>query len=66
MIFQIRIHIALPYSIFGAICIQAAILGLFLPETKGAPTLETMDDMKTESGIALYDISSDKTTGKSV
>ena len=29
----------------GALCLQAAVLGLFLPETKGKPTLETMDDM---------------------
>ena len=37
----------------GAICIQAAILGLFLPETKGQPTLETMDDMNKDQEIAL-------------
>ena len=37
----------------GAICLQAAILGLFLPETKGEPTLETMDDMNKDEGIAL-------------
>ena len=45
---QIRIHAALPFSIMGAIALQAAVLGLFLPETKGAATMETMDDMKTE------------------
>ena len=39
----------------GAVCLQAAILGLFLPETKGAPTLETMDDMKKDQGIALLE-----------
>jgi hypothetical protein len=60
--FQIRIHVALPYSIFGVICLQAAVLGLFLPETKGAPTLETMDDMKTRNGMALHVISNDKQT----
>ena len=37
----------------GAICLQAAILGLFLPETKGAPTLETMNDMNKDEGIVL-------------
>ena len=39
----------------GAICLQAAILACFLPETKGAATLETMDDMKIkkEQGSAL-------------
>jgi hypothetical protein len=51
--FQIRIHAALPYSIMGAICLQAAVLGLFLPETKGTPTLETMDDMNKDKGVAL-------------
>ena len=30
----------------GAISLQAAVLGLFLPETKGTRTLETMGDMK--------------------
>ena len=45
---QIRIHAALPFSIMGAIALQAAVLGLFLPETKGAATMETMDDTKTE------------------
>ena len=39
----------------GAICLQAAILGIFLPETKGKPTLETMDDMKKDQGIALLE-----------
>ncbi|XP_028401283.1 organic cation transporter protein-like [Dendronephthya gigantea] len=43
----IRIHAALPYSIMGIICLQAALLGLFLPETKGTPTKETMNDMET-------------------
>jgi metallophosphoesterase superfamily enzyme len=39
----------------GAIALQAAVLGIFLPETKGTATLETMDDMKTkkEQGMAL-------------
>ena len=41
----------------GFICLQAAILGLFLPETKGKPTLETMDDMKKkkkEQGATVF------------
>ena len=29
----------------GLICLQAAILSKFLSETKGKPTLETLDDM---------------------
>ena len=37
----------------GAMCLQAAILGLFLPETKGKPTLETMNDMDKNEEIAL-------------
>ncbi|CAB4021017.1 Hypothetical predicted protein, partial [Paramuricea clavata] len=48
IVWLIRIHAALPFSIMGAIALQAAVLGLFLPETKGAATMETMDDMKTE------------------
>ncbi|CAB4018231.1 Hypothetical predicted protein [Paramuricea clavata] len=42
----------------GAICLQAAVLGLFLPETKGTPTLETMDDMKKNQRVALLDVNS--------
>ena len=38
----------------GAICLQAAILGLLLPETKGETTLETIDDMSNkDQGVAL-------------
>ena len=62
--FQIRIHTALPYSIMGAICLQGAVLGLFLPETKGRPTLETMDDMKEERGMALHAFPNDKADSK--
>ena len=37
----------------GALCLQAAVFGCFLPETKSKPTLETMDDMNKNQGIAL-------------
>ena len=37
----------------GALCLQAAALGLFLPETKGTQTLETMDDMNRGRGATL-------------
>ncbi|XP_028401282.1 solute carrier family 22 member 16-like [Dendronephthya gigantea] len=53
IIWLIRIHTALPYSIMGIICLQAALLGLFLPETKGTPTKETMNDMETRVGLFL-------------
>ena len=39
----------LPYGIMGIICLQAAITALFLTETKGKPTLETLDDMLQDS-----------------
>jgi hypothetical protein len=48
----------------GAICLQGAVLGLFLPETKGRPTLETMDDMKEERGMALHAFPNDKADSK--
>jgi hypothetical protein len=38
----------------GALCLQAAVLGLFLPETKGKPTMETMDDMKKRQESASF------------
>ena len=42
---QIRIHPFLPYGIMGVVYLQSAILAVFLPETNGQSTLETMDDM---------------------
>ena len=33
----------------GIICLEAAIMGMFLPETKGRPTLETLEDMINEN-----------------
>ncbi len=33
----------------GIICLEAAIMGMFLPETKGRPTLETLEDMIDEN-----------------
>jgi hypothetical protein len=46
----------------GAIALQAAVLALFLPETKGAATMETMDDMNKEKqqGLALLDHNAEK------
>ena len=37
----------------GGICLQAAVLAVFLPETKGTPTLETMTDMKKDKNDPL-------------
>lgn len=35
----------------GIVCFQAAVIAMFLPETNGRPTLETLDDMmKGKSG----------------
>jgi hypothetical protein len=61
-ILQIRIHSALPYGMMGAIAFQAAVLGLFLPETRGKATLETMDDIKgpKDQGVALLVKNDDK------
>ncbi|XP_046846902.1 solute carrier family 22 member 15-like [Xenia sp. Carnegie-2017] len=49
IVWLIRVHSMLPYGIMGIICLQAAITALFLTETKGKPTLETLDDMLQES-----------------
>ncbi|XP_028391580.1 solute carrier family 22 member 16-like isoform X2 [Dendronephthya gigantea] len=46
VIWLIRVHSALPYSIFAVICLQAAVFALFLPESKGKATMETMRDLK--------------------
>ena len=37
----------------GALCLQAAVFGCFLPETKSKPTLETMNDINTNPDVAL-------------
>ena len=34
----------------GVICLESAIMGMFLPETKGRPTLETLEDMMNDNG----------------
>ena len=36
----------------GVICLQAAIVAMFLPETKGRPTLETLEDMINDNSGA--------------
>jgi hypothetical protein len=40
----------------GIICLEAAVMAMFLPETKGRPTLETLEDMindNTGSGTVV-------------
>ena len=37
----------------GGISLQAAMLAVLLPETKGTPTLETMADMKNDENDPL-------------
>ncbi|XP_046846762.1 solute carrier family 22 member 15-like [Xenia sp. Carnegie-2017] len=49
IVWLIRVHRILPFGIMGIICLQAAILAMFLPETKGKPTSEILDDMLQES-----------------
>ncbi|XP_046846068.1 organic cation transporter protein-like [Xenia sp. Carnegie-2017] len=49
IVWLIRVHSILPYGIMGIICLQAAILAMFQPETKGKPTLETLDDTVANS-----------------
>ena len=34
----------------GVICLESAIMAMFLPETKGRPTLETLEDMMNDNG----------------
>ena len=47
----------------GALCLQAASFACFLPETKSKPTLETMDDMNKNQGIAL-NVNDEEKAGK--
>ncbi|XP_046846067.1 solute carrier family 22 member 16-like [Xenia sp. Carnegie-2017] len=62
IVWLIRVNPILPYGIMGIICLQAAILVMFLPETKGKPTLETLDDMLQDSTKKVQsDNSIDKT-----
>ena len=44
----------------GALCLQAAVFGCFLPETKSKPTLETIDDTNKNQGVALLVNDEDK------
>lgn len=34
----------------GIVCLEAAIIAMFLPETNGRPTLETLEDMMNDGG----------------
>ncbi|CAB3999815.1 Hypothetical predicted protein [Paramuricea clavata] len=52
VVWLIRIHSILPFGIMGVICLQAAIVAMFLPETKGRPTLETLEDMINDNSGA--------------
>lgn len=45
----------------GVLCLQAAVLGMFLPETKGKPTLETMSDL---NGIKSNGFDQSNTNGE--
>ena len=43
----------------GIICLEAAIMSMFLPETKGRPTLETLEDMindKTGAKVVMSEV----------
>ena len=39
-----RIHPTLPFGLMGGLAIIAALLCLFLPETRGVPTVEVYED----------------------
>ncbi|XP_028398773.1 solute carrier family 22 member 5-like [Dendronephthya gigantea] len=45
IVWLIRIHSILPFGIMGIICLEAAIVATFLPETNGRPTIETLQEM---------------------
>ncbi|CAB3981346.1 organic cation transporter -like [Paramuricea clavata] len=49
VIWLIRIHPMLPYGIMAFFCLQSSFVAMFLPETNGQPTLETILDMKPKS-----------------
>lgn len=53
VIWLIRVHPVLPFGIMGFMCLQSAILSLFLPETNGQPTMETMADVDQKNDILL-------------
>ena len=40
---QNRIHALLPYGVMGILALTSGVPCLFLPETKGIPTPETVD-----------------------
>ncbi|CAB4005372.1 Hypothetical predicted protein [Paramuricea clavata] len=46
VIWLIRIHPMLPFGIMAFFCLQASFVAMFLPETNGQPTLETLLDME--------------------
>ena len=53
IIWLIRVHAVLPFGIMAFICLQSSFAAMFLPETKGQATLETVKDMEQHSPPSL-------------
>lgn len=54
LIWLVRFHVLVPYSIIAALCLAASVLCCLLPETKDAPTLEVMDSIKGDSNSETF------------
>lgn len=54
LIWLVRFHVLVPYSIIAALCLAASVLCCLLPETKDAPTLEVMDSVKGDSNSETF------------
>ena len=48
-----RIHPTLPFGLMGGLAIIAALLCLFLPETRGVPTAEVYEN---NDGTVLHEV----------
>ena len=49
-----RIHQTVPFGIMGALAVTAALMCLILPETRGKPTLETIEHEQKKGSTPIF------------
>jgi hypothetical protein len=54
----------LPFGIMAFFCLQSSFVAMFLPETNGQPTLETILDMEPKSVPTLKENGKDNCVAK--
>jgi len=63
VIWLVRFHVLVPYSLIAVLCFAASVLCFLLPETKDTPTLEVMDSVNSNSSAEAVENASEKEEG---